>query len=85
MIAWILCRPNTKGSAGEKAASVTAGAIPMTRFRRTKEGGESEAAEAKSLNTELQDSGAEVRSSEVEASEKEVVCHPELARLSSEH
>lgn len=79
-----LSLPNTKGSAGEKSASATAGATPMTQFRRTKEGGEPEAAEAKSLNTEIQDSEAEEHSSEEEASEKEVVYGPELARLSSE-
>jgi len=37
-----------------------------------------------SPNTEVQDSGAEVRPGEEEASEQEVVCHPEKARLSSE-
>ena len=74
--------PNTKSSPGEKAATANAGATTMTPFRRTKEGGESE---AKRLNTEVQDSEAEAHSSEEEASEKEVVFLPEKAHLSSEH
>ena len=53
--------PNTKGSAGEKAASATTtvGATPMTQSMRAKEGGESD---DKKLNTEVQDREAEVRS-----------------------
>jgi hypothetical protein len=51
----------------------------MTPFRRTKEGGESE---AKRLNTEAQDMGPEARSREEEASKKEVVWLSEKVHLS---
>jgi hypothetical protein len=78
-----LSLPNTNGSVSEKAASATAILIatPITPFRKTEDGGESG---AKKPNTEVQDSEAEVHSSEEEAS-KGVVCGPEKASLSSEH
>ena len=79
-----LSLPNTKVSAGKKAASKTsrAGATAMTPFRGMKEGRKSE---AKRLNPEeVQNREAEVRSRE-EGANKEGVRRPEKACLSSEH
>ena len=75
--------PNTEGCADEKAAraTATAGATPMTPLRVMKGEG---ASEAKRLDTEVQDSEAEVYPREG-ACEKEVVHPPEKVRLSSEH